>query len=160
MKHSLLSHPSVGRFDIRSAAWLLLAVALFPREPIRGFTAERGSPGKEKPLAATSDRLTQALSEFNRGAGVLDAYEYAKAAREFEKVVAMFSDWTAARYNLGLAYLNMGGEKSSQAGERPEANVPKESDPDAHSDVYWRKAKEAFEEVLRAEPKTSTPTLP
>jgi tetratricopeptide (TPR) repeat protein len=49
------------------------------------------------------------LAEFNRGAANLDKYEYAEAARAFNKVLETEPSWTAARFNRGLAYLNMAG---------------------------------------------------
>ena len=53
--------------------------------------------------------LADALAEFNRGAANMEKYEYAKAARAFNKVLEVSPDWTAARFNRGLAYLNMAG---------------------------------------------------
>ena len=42
----------------------------------------------------------------------MEKYEYAKAAQAFNKVLELAPDWTAARFNRGLAYLNMAGENS------------------------------------------------
>ncbi|MHB8970578.1 MAG: hypothetical protein ACYC4N_09010 [Pirellulaceae bacterium] len=56
-----------------------------------------------------SPTLAGALAEFNRGAANMEKYEYAKAARAFNKVLEAAPDWTAARFNRGLAYLNMAG---------------------------------------------------
>ena len=59
------------------------------------------------------DKAAEQLAEFNRGAGLLEQYQYAEAAAAFEKVLAVFPDWLAARFNLGLAYLNMEGDTKS-----------------------------------------------
>ncbi|MCU0962949.1 MAG: FG-GAP-like repeat-containing protein [Pirellulaceae bacterium] len=56
--------------------------------------------------------LAQAVAEFNRGAAYLEKFEYAKAAEAFNHVLTVAPDWTAARFNRGLAYLNMAGENS------------------------------------------------
>ena len=40
-------------------------------------------------------------------AAQLEQYQYAEAAKTFESVVTAFPSWTAARFNLGLALLNM-----------------------------------------------------
>jgi len=42
-------------------------------------------------------------------------YRYSDAAKAFEKVLAAAPDWTAARYNLGLAFFNMHGVRGGQA---------------------------------------------
>lgn len=62
------------------------------------------------------------LAEFNRGAAHLEKYEYADAARAFNKVLEAEPSWTAARFNRGLAYLNMAGanEPSKQLGPTQE----------------------------------------
>src|SRR5271165_3617029 len=54
-----------------------------------------------------SDGTVKALAEFNQGAALLEQYKYAKAAEKFEAVVAAFPSWTAARFNLGLALVNL-----------------------------------------------------
>ena len=63
-----------------------------------------------------------ALAEFNRGAANMEKYEYAKAARAFNKVLEVAPDWTAARFNRGLAYLNMAGanDPDKRLGPTPE----------------------------------------
>ncbi len=82
----------------------------------RGFAAETG----------------QALAAFNRGSALLEQYEFVKAAAAFEEVVTRMPDWTAARYNLGLAYLNL------QETENAENSL--------------EKAKTAFQKVLEENP--------
>ena len=56
---------------------------------------------------AISESLRKAFAEFNRGAALLEQYRYSEAATAFEAVLDIAPDWNAARFNLGLAYLNM-----------------------------------------------------
>jgi lipoprotein NlpI len=72
------------------------------------------------------------LAEFNRGAALLEQYQYLPAAQAFEKVLKKAPDWTAARFNLGLAYFNL-MEKPSE--------IP-----------YIHLARDAFENVLQSDP--------
>ncbi len=81
---------------------------------------------------STSDSLGKALSEFNRGAALLEQYKYNKAIEAFETVIDMVPDWTAARFNLGLAYFNM------------------QVNPGAKK--YLKLAHETFEAVLKSDP--------
>jgi tetratricopeptide (TPR) repeat protein len=93
--------------------------------------------GKSK-LTLTS-KHKKALADFNRGAGFLEQYKYTEAARAFERVCDAAPDWTAARFNLGLAYFNMHGVEVTEKGKtvRPE---------------YLKKAKATFEAVLQSDP--------
>jgi tetratricopeptide (TPR) repeat protein len=86
--------------------------------------------GSTKTKAVISDSLRKALAQFNRGAGSLEQYRYAEAARAFETVLDFAPDWSAARFNLGLAYFNM------------------QEQPGAKS--YLANAQEAFETVLQS----------
>ncbi|HUT46656.1 MAG TPA: FG-GAP-like repeat-containing protein, partial [Sedimentisphaerales bacterium] len=79
-----------------------------------------------------SDSLGKALADFNRGAALIEQYKYIEAARAFESVLEAAPDWTAARFNLGLAYFNM------------------QVKPGAKS--YLELAHEAFETVLESDP--------
>jgi len=72
------------------------------------------------------------LAEFNRGAALMEQYLYADAVEAFVKVVEGAPDWTAARFNLGLAYLNKQGKQEQK------------------DDLSA--AREAFETVLASEP--------
>ena len=63
-----------------------------------------------EPAAGLSPSFAQALANFNRGAALLEQYQYTKAAEAFEAVLATAPDWPAARFNLGVAYLNMEGQ--------------------------------------------------
>jgi tetratricopeptide (TPR) repeat protein len=86
--------------------------------------------GDSKP--AISESIGKALAEFNRGAALLEQYRYIEAAKAFESVLETAPDWTAARFNLGLAYFNMQ--------EKPEA------------EDYLEMAKEALETILESNP--------
>jgi len=79
-----------------------------------------------------SGPLGKALTDFNRGAALLEQYQYIEAAKAFEAVLETAPDWTAARFNIGLAYLNM-QEKSG-------------------AENYLDLAKEAFETILESNP--------
>ncbi|MGB2865336.1 MAG: tetratricopeptide repeat protein, partial [Sedimentisphaerales bacterium] len=79
-----------------------------------------------------SDSLGIALADFNRGAALLEQYKYIEAAKAFESVLEAAPDWTAARFNLGLAYFNM------------------QVKPGAKS--YLDLAHEAFETILESDP--------
>ncbi len=79
-------------------------------------------------------RLDALLADFNRGAALLEQYRYGDAAAAFERVVAAAPEWTAPRFNLGLAYLNMQEKETKGTAE------------------YVELARRAFEAVLAAEP--------
>jgi tetratricopeptide (TPR) repeat protein len=87
---------------------------------------------KDKANTDLSPSLAKALAEFNRGAALLEQYKYAQAAKAFESVLDIVPDWTAARFNLGLAYFNMQVEPGAKE--------------------YLTLAKEAFEAVLHSQP--------
>ena len=55
------------------------------------------------------------VATFNRGAALMEQYRYSEAAKCFAAVVKAHPDWMAARFNLGLAYLNMQGTEGAQA---------------------------------------------
>ncbi len=82
--------------------------------------------------AGISETIQQGLAGFNRGAALLEQYKYVDAAEAFEQVLIAVPDWTAARFNLGLARLNMQEEAGAQEN--------------------LTKAKDAFEAVLRDNP--------
>lgn len=91
----------------------------------------RDEPEEVPPEVAAQD-YTEALAAFNRGGALLEQYDYAKAVAEYERAVALAPAWTAARFNLGLALLNMQGEAGK--GESLE------------------RAREIFEQIVAAEP--------
>ncbi|MBN2592805.1 MAG: VCBS repeat-containing protein [Sedimentisphaerales bacterium] len=92
---------------------------------------ERVSASNESELIV-SGPLGKALTDFNRGAALLEQYNYLEAAKAFDSVLETAPDWTAARFNLGLAYFNM-QEKSG-------------------AENYLEMAKEAFETILESNP--------
>jgi len=126
-----------GWIALGAAAGTLVVVGLVLQS---GLLRPRGGEGEEKagqtgpgPGGVAADRLPRAVAEFNRAGALLEQYDYPNAAKSFEKVVGQFPDWTAARFNLGVAYLNM-----------QEAQGARD---------WMGKARAAFEEVLRANPK-------
>jgi tetratricopeptide (TPR) repeat protein len=100
--------------------------------------ARPARPGDGQAVAATAFPV-KAVAEFNRGAALMEQYRYSEAAKAFESVLEVAPAWTAARFNLGLAYFNMYG---MQDAEKPDAARPD----------YLKKAKTAFETVLKSEP--------
>jgi Flp pilus assembly protein TadD len=68
--------------------------------------------------------IAKSLADFNRGAAMLEKYQYADAAEAFEAVVAANPTWTAARFNAGLALLNM-QKDAPDALPRAEAHLRK-----------------------------------
>ncbi len=112
----------------RFASVLLLAAAIFVLQGCARAPAERTSQTQ----ADIPDAVRQALAQFNQGAALLEQYKYVEAAQAFEEVLDAAGGWTAARFNMGLAYLNMQEEAGAQEN--------------------LTKAKEAFESVLKADP--------
>jgi tetratricopeptide (TPR) repeat protein len=86
--------------------------------------------GDSKPTK--TDLPVKAIADFNRGAALLEQYDYIEAAKAFESVLAAAPDWTAARFNLGLAYFNM----QEKAGAKS----------------YLELAQKAFDTVLESDP--------
>ncbi len=73
------------------------------------------------------------VAAFHRGAALMEQYRYSDAAKEFARVLQARPDWLAARFNLGLAYMNQQGTEGTKS----------------HLDL----AREAFETILQAKPK-------
>lgn len=72
-------------------------------------------PKSDTPASGTLAPATMgALNQFNRGAALLEQYQYSQAAQVFQEVLAQEPNWTAARFNLGLALLNMQGESGAE----------------------------------------------
>ena len=94
------------------------------------------SPQPATPPVASSIEVTEStadvLAEFNRGAALTEQYKYSDAAKAFESVLAVAPDWVAARFNLGVAYFNMHGQRKAEHG--------------------LESARRTFEEVLAADP--------
>jgi Tfp pilus assembly protein PilF len=98
---------------------------------------DRGAPPAVQPAkvnvgqdekAVVTGTVSQALAEFNRGTALLEKREYKDAVAALEKTLALAPDWTAARFNLGLAQYNL---------QKPE---------------HLEAARQAFEQVLAADP--------
>ena len=81
---------------------------------------------------AAVSSMSKTVARFNQGAALLEQYSYVKAAEVFEDVVKAAPDWTAARFNLGLAYFNMQENRGAEE--------------------YLAYAGQAFEAVLRSDP--------
>jgi hypothetical protein len=112
---------------------LLLALVLFGCRTIPGQSRrlERTTASTE-PTPTPTASLAKVLTDFNRGAALLEQYKYVEAAKAFESVLDVAPDWTAARFDLGLAYFNMQEEVGAQD--------------------YLKLAQAAFEAVLRSDP--------
>ena len=95
-------------------------------------TGQADSPHARKSPAATG-AMTRALADFNRGAALLEQYKYAEATQAFEAVLRVAPNWLAARYNLGVANLNLQGVSGGAE--------------------YLDRARETFEKVLQIDPK-------
>ena len=67
--------------------------------------------GEDAPLSV-SQSVAETLAQFNRGTALLERYDYAKAADVLKKVVSRTPNWGAARFNLGLAQLNLQGQNN------------------------------------------------
>jgi len=76
--------------------------------------------------------MSKTVARFNQGAALLEQYSYVKAAAAFESVVKAAPYWTAARFNLGLAYFNMQEKRGAEE--------------------YLDYARRAFGAVLRSDP--------
>lgn len=92
------------------------------------------TPAAKAPSVATpvSESVQEALAQFNRGAALLEQCKYVEAAGAFEQVLEVAPGWTPARFNLGLACLNMQEEADAQEN--------------------LTRAKNAFESILREGP--------
>lgn len=96
----------------------------------------------ESSAAKSADPATLAasLADFNRGCALLDQFEYGQAAAAFEKTLSVFPDWTAARFNLALAQLNLEG-----AAAKGKANAKEQLEG----------CRKSLEAVLAKEPKSA-----
>lgn len=92
-------------------------------------TEPRSGPS---PKPALSPETVTALASFNRGAALLEQHQYGQAADAFALTLEHAPAWTAARFNWGLALLNM--QEQAEA----EGNLAQ--------------AKQAFEAVLETDP--------
>jgi tetratricopeptide (TPR) repeat protein len=116
---------------IRFYFFLVLMLASCGNRTAQPQKAER-VPAKSDSEIAVSGPIGKALADFNRGAALLEQYNFLDAANAFESVLKTAPDWTAARFNLGLAYFNMQEKAGAQN--------------------YLEQAKEAFDTVLESDP--------
>jgi tetratricopeptide (TPR) repeat protein len=157
----------------RKVASLLLVVAI-----VAGCTGQRTEDRRQQPAdqapsvsegmgkigahpAAAPASLRKALAEFNRGAGLLEQYKYAEAAKAFETVLEIAPDWDAARFNLGLAYFNLqetpGGKDYLKNAQEAFEAVPNHLHARFCLGLYWQhlgqndKALECFQAVHQAD---------
>src|SRR4030042_5555528 len=79
-----------------------------------GCASQTEQPEKSKQALASSDSkptisdsLVKALVDFNRGAALLEQYNYLDAAKAFESVLEAAPDWPAPRFDLGLAHFKL-----------------------------------------------------
>ena len=119
------------------AAWVvvagLVATGCDRTGPGSGDPRPSPKPADSPAPAVVTESTAKVLAEFNRGAALTEQYKYADAAKAFESVLAVAPDWLAARFNLGIAYFNMHGQRKAE--QSLEA------------------ARRAFEEVLAADPR-------
>lgn len=73
-----------------------------------------GPQSEAQPAAAGAHDVRETLAEFNRGAALMERYQYSDAAAAFTKVIEQQPDWTAAQFNLALAQLNMMGQSDAK----------------------------------------------
>jgi len=78
---------------------VLVSCEIQPDQPRKSDRIVASGDSKE----TDADSRGKALAHFNRGAALLEQYKYSEAARVFESVMDTAPDWTAARFNLGLA---------------------------------------------------------
>jgi len=89
----------------------VVAAGAWARRPAQEGATADAAAAQEPQLTA---QFASILAEFNHGCGYMEMYEYGKAALAFNKVLEAAPDWTAARFNRGLAYLNMASENDPQ----------------------------------------------
>jgi tetratricopeptide (TPR) repeat protein len=98
-----------------------------------GVSGRTDSQQEARQTQGTLDEKTlEAVRQFNRGTALLEQYRYSEAAEVLRKVVEEHPDWLAAKFNLGLAYLNMQEAKGAED--------------------YLVEAKRLFEEILATQP--------
>jgi tetratricopeptide (TPR) repeat protein len=109
----------VGVPAIYAAAWLILLLA--GCDPRQSDQVDQRSSAGQEPVGRSEDAVRspasqlELLAQFNRAAALMEQYKYAEAAKGFERVVETQPHWTAAEFNLGLAYLNMQGVQGAEA---------------------------------------------
>jgi tetratricopeptide (TPR) repeat protein len=111
--------------------FLVLILAGCGTRTVQPQKTERVSAQSDSTIAV-SGPIGKALADFNHGAALLEQYNFLDAAKAFESVLKTAPDWTAARFNLGLAYFNMQEKEGAQD--------------------YLELAKKAFDAVLETDP--------
>ncbi|MGE0190815.1 MAG: FG-GAP-like repeat-containing protein [Planctomycetota bacterium] len=108
----------------------LVLVALFVLAACGDDEAPPPAPGG---VAGIPTTVTEAVfAEHSRGLALLEQYRPIDAIPVFEKVLAAAPAWTAARYNLGLAYLNSGLPEHHPNAQQELERVMREAPDDAH----------------------------
>jgi tetratricopeptide (TPR) repeat protein len=92
--------------SLLGAAGWLIAVAGGCRPASQPGGQPAGGSAGGLSAGAADPQLSKDLANFNRGVALLEQYEYAKSVEALTPVVAAHPDWTAARFDLGLALLN------------------------------------------------------
>ncbi len=126
------------------------------------------TPSVNQPAAPTplNPETLESISQFNRGAALLEKFEYKKAAEVYQKVVDTQPDWTAARFNLGLALMNWNGKtegKKSLSKCIDTFDTVLKSDPDHLNSLFCLgmaydylgeldKSRDYFQRVYQADP--------
>ena len=128
--------PSLPR---RPVARRLLAAALLALCGASGAQTLRAEASPKAAPPAVSGQMARTLAEFNRAAALMEQYRYSEAAKAFEAVVKLAPDWTAARYNLGLASFNLHGK------------APTAKDGKTVGNTYLNTARDAFLAVLASD---------
>lgn len=59
-----------------------------------------------------------AIAAMNRGIAELEQFRYLPAAREFQAALAVSPDWTDAKVNLAIAWLNAHGKAAEEGGSK------------------------------------------
>ncbi|AMV36329.1 CRTAC1 family protein [Planctomyces sp. SH-PL62] len=75
-----------------------------------------------------ADRLDAAMAAHLRGLGLMEQYEYRKAAEAFREVRRLAPDWSAGAVNLAIALLNDGGVQAEQAKKSGGGKAPSNFD--------------------------------
>jgi len=154
---------STKRVARNSLCWLVVILAT----PLASQTGCADSSQNAPAPMRLSPSVQKALAQFNRGAALLEQYQYVQAAEAFEQVLALAPDWRAARFNLGLALLNMqedtGAEENLQRAKETFESILKDDPNDLHAQFclglhYQHTGDNApalkyFEAVHQADPK-------
>jgi hypothetical protein len=64
-----------------------------------------------RPQPRPAEDMAAALAANTRGVGLMEQFEYNKAATEFEHATKLAPDWTPAKINLGIALFNQQPDK-------------------------------------------------